>query len=493
MRSRFCRPRLCRSSRNGESLSPGMSSDPLRDQSSALPPRDAGPGPRRGLLALPALASPRCGSRTRVTARVRGPAEPDLVPGPGMGVERLHDVAHHHRERACDVERRSTRRRAALPWRSGARSRTAPRRARPRTRRRLFARASSSSPRATQAPDLVVVGHVVVRQPSRRRAWSFSSTYASTGMRGSRSCAVTTSQNARASAPPPGRRSGSAARPRRARARPAASPRPSAAPARARRSRGSGRASAASCRGAAAAGRAVGSAAASAGAALESTSSLALTIAAAIPSAPTRQSEPGRQQRRPHDEVVVGSRKPPGRLRTPCTCVTIADDAVEEVERRDGRQRGPRGPLARDAGDARGGQRRREHDRRPHPLVAERALVVLEVHLERERRGAERRRRCEQLLHAPFATLRSNRRIMRPTVRASARMSSRPWPGRERSGTSDAVLRLEHAVEQHRLDAHVVVEVLEVAEPVDRRRTRVRRAAARSAPRRRGRARDASP
>src|SRR6185312_281948 len=58
------------------------------------------------LLGFPrlALAEMRRPERA-VSARVGGAAEADLVPRPGMRVERLRDVAHHDLPGARDVDR----------------------------------------------------------------------------------------------------------------------------------------------------------------------------------------------------------------------------------------------------------------------------------------------------------------------------------------------------------------------------------------------------
>ena len=53
-----------------------------------------------------------------------------------------------------------------------------------------------------------------------------------------------------------------------------------------------------------------------------------------------------------------------------------------------------------------------------------------------------------------------------PPLRLGA-LQLEPVAGPRPVGDERAVDRLEHAVEEHRLDADVVVEVLEVAQPVD--------------------------
>src|SRR5579884_1023678 len=117
---------------------------------------------------------------------------------------------------------------------------------------------------------------------------------------------------------------------------------------------------------------------------------------------------PGREERRPHDEVVV---------------------------RRHERQHGPGGALGGVPGRARDHERRREDERRPHPLVAERALVVLEVDLGAEGRRRQSRRHGEELLHAAVADVLQEPREHQAAHRsASARFSSRPLPAREKSG-----------------------------------------------------------
>ena len=93
---------------------------------------------------------------------------------------------------------------------------------------------------------------------------------------------------------------------------------------------------------------------------------------------------------------------------------------------------------------------------------------MLEVDLEAERRARRARRgRREQLLHPPVADVVEQPRDHAAHRCASARLSSQAVAGARAIGHERAVDRLEHAVEEHRLDAHVVVEVLEVAQPVD--------------------------
>src|SRR5438034_8081211 len=108
MRSRFWRPRLCLWSRNGESLSRGISSEPVGSEPgisptapqshSSVPLLLALEGDRivvDRLLPLPVLALGEMGRAERgVAARIRGAAEPDLVPRPRMRVERLSHIAH---------------------------------------------------------------------------------------------------------------------------------------------------------------------------------------------------------------------------------------------------------------------------------------------------------------------------------------------------------------------------------------------------------------
>ena len=112
--------------------------------------------------------------------------------------------------------------------------------------------------------------------------------------------------------------------------------------------------------------------------------------AAASPRPPTSASEPGASSGGPITRLKSGSSKPPGLRATPRTCVTTPISAVEAVQRRQSRQPRPRGALGADSRHAGRGQRRRQRDRRPHPLVAERPLEVLEVDLEPERERAER-------------------------------------------------------------------------------------------------------
>src|SRR5581483_10450656 len=231
-------------------------------------------------------------------------------------------------------------------------------------------------------------------------------------------------------APRPRRRSGSAGRSRRGRRRRGASRRPSGPAARARPTRGTGRPSAASCRGAASAGPAglrapVG----------RSRSPLALDDRGGQAERPDEAERAGGEQRRAHDEVVVRLPQPAGALLHALEVRDDADDAVEEVQRRDGRQRGAGGLLGDDACEAGGGERRREHQRRPHPLVAERALVVLEVDLRAERGRRHRRGDGEQLLHPAFADVLEQLEDHAAHRCASARFNSSPWPARERSGT----------------------------------------------------------
>src|SRR5581483_8524594 len=144
----------------------------------------------------------------------------------------------------------------------------------------------------------------------------------------------------------------------------------------------------------------------------------------------------GREERRTHDQVV-------GRLGEAARLLPHAfevrddsDDPVERVERAEERQPPLRCLLGEDARDPGRRERRRQDDRRPHPLVAEGALVVLEVDLERERRRAERRRRGEQLLHAAVADVLDRSCDQADHRSTSCRLSSSPFPGRERSGRS---------------------------------------------------------
>src|SRR5947209_6267172 len=143
----------------------------------------------------------------------------------------------------------------------------------------------------------------------------------------------------------------------------------------------------------------------------------------------------GGEERRAHDEVVVRFLAPAGPLAHALDVRDDADEPVEEVERRQRGEERARGFLRCDAGHARRGQRGREEERCPHPLVAERAFVVLEVDLGAERRHGQRGRRSEQLLHASFADVPECAPDHAAYLCASACLSVRPWPARERSGT----------------------------------------------------------
>src|SRR5581483_11718579 len=130
-----------------------------------------------------------------IAARIGGAPEADLVPRPGVGVEGLHDVAHHDRPGARLVHR--------LP---DAAAQLRPREAVDdpglRLHRRVgnesndMSRAASSRPRATRRHTSPSSGTSWCCHPSPTPAASFSSTYESTGIRGSPSWAVATSQNA---------------------------------------------------------------------------------------------------------------------------------------------------------------------------------------------------------------------------------------------------------------------------------------------------------
>ena len=194
------------------------------------------------------------------------------------------------------------------------------------------------------------------------------------------------------------------------------------------------------------------------------------SAAAARPMPPTSASEPGASSGGPITTLNSGSRNPPGLRATPRTWVTTPISPSSAVQRRERRQPRPRRALGAHAGDARGCQRRRERDRRPHPLVAERAPEVLEVDLQPERQRAERRRGGERALHPPAAHVAPPARrrgvvaAKRLRAVASSRLSSRPIPAGRGRGTARRRRGATHAVEQQLLDPDVVVEVLEVDE-----------------------------
>src|SRR5205807_6807421 len=96
---------------------------------------------------------------------------------------------------------------------------------------------------------------------------------------------------------------------------------------------------------------------------------------------------------------------------------------------------GLRRALGDHPADPRCRQRRRQRDRRPHPPVAERASVVLEVDLEPEWRRAERGREGERPLE-PARPDVAQEPFHAAYLSASARFNARPCPARERSGVS---------------------------------------------------------
>ena len=104
--------------------------------------------------------------------------------------------------------------------------------------------------------------------------------------------------------------------------------------------------------------------------------------------------------------------------------------------------------VARTRSNAGGGERRREDDRRPHPLVSERALVVLEVDLERKRRCAQRRRGGERLLHPPRADIAQEMSSGMSLGVGSFQLE--PVAGPREVGPQRSVYGLEHAVEEQR-------------------------------------------
>ena len=166
----------------------------------------------------------------------------------------------------------------------------------------------------------------------------------------------------------------------------------------ARRSRGSGRASAASMprrwRGRSSGGAVAAPALRQVlGSAVRRLTAPAASIAASdAERADEARASRARAAAAPSRGCSVGSRNPPGlRAHAAARACTMPTRPSSGVERRDRRQRRARGALAR--------RRRRRPaassggvstSGRPHPLVAERALVVLEVDLDAERRRARR-------------------------------------------------------------------------------------------------------
>src|SRR5436190_1322602 len=143
---------------------------------------------------------------------------------------------------------------------------------------------------------------------------------------------------------------------------------------------------------------------------------------------------PRRQERRAHHEVVVRFREARRPLLDAPEVRVHADQAVEGEQRAEDRQRRARRPRRDEARNAGRRQRRSQREGRPHPLVAKRALVVLEVDLERERRRGERRRRREQPLHPALADILERAPDQAAHRSTSFRFSSSPLPARERSG-----------------------------------------------------------
>src|SRR3954452_23430374 len=85
-----------------------------------------------------------------------------------------------------------------------------------------------------------------------------------------------------------------------------------------------------------------------------------------------------REKRRPHGEGVVRLPEAARALADTRYVRIDADRAVEGIERAEEWEHGPGRAGRDDAGDPGCGERRRQPDRRPHPLVAERSLAVLE-------------------------------------------------------------------------------------------------------------------
>ena len=204
----------------------------------------------------PSQASLSADAEARVAARIGRAAEADLVPGPGMRVERGQHAAHDDAPGVLDVELRPRRRPDSAPSAKASDDArcSVERRGRRRSRAPRVSRGLVESLRRRAARSR---GRRACRRSGSRPGGpsaSFSSTNASTGMRGSASWASTTSQNApsaAASASLKKRSSGTLLDP--VDDDPARQLIPVLRPARGSRSRGSGRASAASSRAAGAA------------------------------------------------------------------------------------------------------------------------------------------------------------------------------------------------------------------------------------------------